>query len=50
MVYSDKSKYEGRWENDKRHGNGTMVFANCDKYVGEYQNDIITGKGIIQLM
>lgn len=32
FVYTDLNvKYNGYWENGKRHGNGTIIFSNGDE-------------------
>ena len=35
-TYKDGRRYTGTWQDDKRHGQGTMTFPNGDKYVGEF--------------
>eukprot|EP00092_Neocalanus_flemingeri_P016381 GFUD01017730.1.p1 GENE.GFUD01017730.1~~GFUD01017730.1.p1 ORF type:complete len:788 (+),score=166.57 GFUD01017730.1:342-2366(+) len=37
--------YEGYWENDKEHGNGSVVWHNGDKYNGNWINGTYTGNG-----
>jgi len=43
-------KYVGEFENDKQHGNGTLIFPNGDKYVGEYKNGKENGMGVLTLV
>jgi hypothetical protein len=31
--------YVGEYENDKKHGEGTMIYSNGDKYVGSFDFD-----------
>eukprot|EP00162_Nutomonas_longa_P013400 comp21557_c0_seq1/m.47237 comp21557_c0_seq1/g.47237 ORF comp21557_c0_seq1/g.47237 comp21557_c0_seq1/m.47237 type:complete len:786 (+) comp21557_c0_seq1:92-2449(+) len=38
-------RYTGEWENDVRHGEGTMEFADGSKYVGTWHHDKRHGKG-----
>jgi hypothetical protein len=33
------------YENDKKHGFGTLLLADGSIYVGEFKNGIIEGKG-----
>eukprot|EP00884_Botryococcus_braunii_P012081 jgi/Botrbrau1/20874/Bobra.0135s0009.1 len=37
--------YTGEWVNDRRHGNGTMVFDNGDKYEGNFVSNKFDGRG-----
>ena len=37
--------YAGEWKDDKRHGQGTFIWADGEKYVGEYKDGKRTGKG-----
>eukprot|EP00092_Neocalanus_flemingeri_P021742 GFUD01023585.1.p1 GENE.GFUD01023585.1~~GFUD01023585.1.p1 ORF type:complete len:818 (+),score=180.42 GFUD01023585.1:352-2454(+) len=37
--------YEGYWENDKEHGNGSAVWHNGDMYNGNWINGTRTGNG-----
>lgn len=50
MIYTDlehqlkwlperEGEYEGKWENDMRHGKGVMVFGNGLKYEGNFRCD-----------
>jgi hypothetical protein len=38
--------YNGQWKDNKRDGEGTMVFANGDKYDGKWKDDKMNGEGI----
>lgn len=38
--------YEGDWENNLRHGHGTLVFTDHSYYRGEFQRDQLWGKGV----
>jgi hypothetical protein len=33
-IFEDGSKYEGEWENGKKHGNGVFYWSNGNKYEG----------------
>ena len=39
------AQYEGEWKDDKKHGQGTIAFAEGDTYVGEFKNDNFHGHG-----
>ena len=39
-------KYEGEFKDNKRHGQGTFIFANGIKQVGKFENDFLNGFGI----
>ena len=41
--YPDGGVYEGMMKGEKRHGNGTMLFANSDRYDGEWFDDEMHG-------
>jgi hypothetical protein len=36
----------GQWEDGKKHGKGTMSYANGEKYTGDWLNDVREGEGI----
>ena len=38
-------KYEGRWDRDKKSGEGFLVFPDGSTYRGNFKNDIIDGFG-----
>ena len=44
--YIDGRVYEGEWQNDLRHGQGTEKYSNGDSYVGNFQDGKAHGKGI----
>jgi len=37
--------YDGDWKDNKRHGKGTITWADGSKYVGEWKNGWKHGKG-----
>ena len=37
--------YEGEFKRSKRHGHGTIVFADSSWYEGEFRNDLYEGTG-----
>lgn len=46
FLLPDGSVYSGQWKADKRHGQGTYVYAKTgDAYTGEWANDRKHGKG-----
>eukprot|EP00899_Mesostigma_viride_P006515 jgi/Mesvir1/15865/Mv03411-RA.1 len=45
MKYPDGSRYEGQWENGKRHGQGMYTFPNGDIYDGGWLLDKKSGPG-----
>ncbi len=45
IIYSDGSKYEGDFFNDKMTGKGTYTFSNGNKYEGDFLDGKMTGKG-----
>ncbi|MCM3131128.1 MULTISPECIES: MORN repeat-containing protein [Paenibacillus] len=44
--WSDGSKYEGQWFNDKEYGFGVKEYANGDFYRGEWKDGLYDGNGI----
>lgn len=38
-------KYEGTFENDKKHGEGVFTWPSGNKYVGQFMNDYRHGYG-----
>jgi uncharacterized caspase-like protein len=48
-TYKDGRSYTGAWQDDKRHGQGTMAFPNGDKYVGEFAEGLFHGQGTYTL-
>jgi hypothetical protein len=43
----DRSRYEGEWKGDKRHGYGRETFALGGSYEGGWKNDRFDGEGAI---
>ena len=39
MIYASTDEYVGEWKDGKRHGPGTIKFANGVKYSGEWKMD-----------
>jgi len=44
-TYANGDKYEGEWENNLKHGEGTYIWANGDKYEGEWKDGKKHGDG-----
>jgi len=38
-------KYEGFFQDDNKHGFGTIYLENGDKFFGNFVNDLVQGKG-----
>jgi len=38
--------YKGNWVNDKKSGNGMLIYSNKEIYTGEWVNDKKSGKGM----
>jgi hypothetical protein len=43
----DRSRYEGEWKGDKRHGHGRATFGLGGSYEGGWKNDRFDGEGTI---
>lgn len=46
QIWSDGSKYEGWWQNNKANGKGRLIHADGDVFEGEWKDDKAHGKGI----
>lgn len=46
QVWSDGSKYEGYWSDNKANGRGRLIHADGDVYEGEWKDDKAHGFGI----
>eukprot|EP01034_Spumella_vulgaris_P022764 gene22764-28925_t len=40
--------YTGHFENDKRHGDGEMIYNNGDRYSGQWKHNKLNGQGIMR--
>lgn len=49
FYYKNGDKYEGQWDEDKRHGRGRMVYASGDMYDGMWSAGLREGVGILTL-
>jgi hypothetical protein len=50
VTYDDGRKYVGEWRGGKRHGQGTVIWADGGeyaKYVGEWRNGQPNGQGTL---
>ena len=45
LTWTDGTKYEGEFKDDKQNGQGTVTFANGAKYEGEFKDDNFHGQG-----
>ena len=50
QIWSDGSRYEGFWKNDKANGRGRLIHADGDVYEGEWADDKAHGKGVYMHM
>jgi len=49
-VYKNYSaRYEGDFQGEQAHGNGTIYYANGDKYTGDWMNGHFEGQGVLSL-
>lgn len=48
-TYPDGAKYEGEWQNNKRHGRGLWTRPDGMKYEGGWENDKPNGQGTLTL-
>ncbi len=46
-VYQDGSRYEGEWQDEKRHGQGVWTRPDGTAYAGEWKNDKPDGQGTL---
>ena len=44
-YFTDNERYEGEFQQGKKHGRGTYHMVNGDRFEGEYINDLRHGKG-----
>ncbi len=49
VVTAKGDVYDGQWHADRRHGIGTMQYADGSSYAGEWRNDQLNGKGRLAL-
>jgi len=47
--YIDKTKYKGKWKDDKRNGEGVCNYPDGSEYNGDWKEDLKDGKGNTQL-
>lgn len=48
-MWPDGSKYEGEFQEGKKHGPGRFRWADGSSYQGEFRNNNIEGYGKIEL-
>jgi hypothetical protein len=46
QIWSDGSKYEGWWKNNKANGRGRLIHADGDVFEGQWKDDKAHGYGI----
>lgn len=50
MQWPDGSRYEGNWQNMKKHGKGVNTCPNGERYEGLWENDkLIDGQAVTNL-
>lgn len=47
MKFANGSIYDGHFNNDEMHGQGTYIWPDERKYVGEWDNSQMNGKGVL---
>jgi hypothetical protein len=47
LTYSDGKIYNGLFLENKKHGEGYLMFPNGDKYDGNFINDEYEGEGVL---
>ena len=47
IIYANKDKYEGTFQNGKKHGKGIYHYTTGGKYKGEWAHDKKQGYGVI---
>lgn len=45
MTYANQDSYDGEWQENRKHGQGTMKYHNGDVYQGRFSKDKMHGKG-----
>ena len=45
VIWSDGSRYDGYWREDKANGRGRLIHADGDVYEGEWLDDQASGFG-----
>ena len=45
LLWEDKSKYQGQWDQDKPNGKGKFIYPDGDYYIGDWKNGKVNGKG-----
>ena len=50
-YYVNGDIYEGNWKNNKKDGEGTLVYQNDSRtYVGQFKNDLFNGWGTLHII
>jgi hypothetical protein len=45
QMWPDGTSYVGHWQEDRMHGQGSIVYSNQDEYTGEFLNNKANGFG-----
>lgn len=46
INYTNGDQYNGDYEDDQKHGHGTLTYSQGGSYTGEWENDIRNGYGV----
>ena len=46
FSWNDGTKFEGKWYEGKKSGNGKLFYNNNSRYEGDFKNDHFDGKGV----
>ena len=47
MYFDNGDKYEGKWKNDKRCGDGEYTWLDGTYYQGTFKNGLLHGEGVL---
>lgn len=43
-TYRNGGAYRGKWKNDRKHGEGAVLFTNCTRYDGKWKDGTRRGQ------
>lgn len=49
QVSENGNKYEGAFENKRRHGKGAFTWTNGDTYIGHWKDGLANGEGVLTI-